>query len=398
MVQHHRLPASWLTQYLYTCPLDLEERGVASPTVRLPEVMSDWVGGWDGVAVGPQGSEVRHLKGEDLRALITRPQLVLLGHDEGRLLHAEPEEFKTPPRPQATQCLEPGTPPPEEDFAPVIPPDEELWHMYETERHRTQDSASAIAPLASAYECSPDQIRAKVVLTSCLPLRMWVWCLPPLGLTQNMRFHADYACFSAEEVRPPLPPPSRPPPGLDLFTSDSGSGSTSQLVAPVVPSRSIGGSRPLPTSTSRGLAASLFPQGGVGTDRNTSGQGFRTKPVLRSERPLGSDLPTASADRIIHAIDGIRRAQEAEKTGTKGTLASIQEAEKLDVFLARGCGELTVELCKGVYGKELFHAIKRAGHHAKHALILMRWPVHITNRLALAIAGLWCGGKNPTPS
>ena len=107
----------------------------------------------------------------------------------------------------------------------------------------------------------------------------------------------------------------------------------------------------------------------------------------------GSDQASAATDRIIHAIDGIRRSQEAEKTGTKGTLASIQEGEKLDVFLARSCGALTVELCQGVYGKELFHSIKRAGHHAKHALILMKWPVYITNRLALAIAGLWWGGK-----
>ena len=52
-----------------------------------------------------------------------------------------------------------------------------------------------------------------------------------------------------------------------------------------------------------------------------------------------------------------------------------------------------MELCQGVYGKELFHSIKRAGHHAKHSLILMKWPVYITNRLALAIAGLWWGGK-----
>ena len=33
VVQHHRLPAAWLTQYLYTCPLDLEERGVAIQAV-----------------------------------------------------------------------------------------------------------------------------------------------------------------------------------------------------------------------------------------------------------------------------------------------------------------------------------------------------------------------------
>ena len=102
-----------------------------------------------------------------------------------------------------------------------------------------------------------------------------------------------------------------------------------------------------------------------------------------------ADPARAATDRIIHAIDGIRRSQEAEKTGTKGTLSSTQEGEKLDVFLARGCGELTVELCQGVYGKELFHSIKRA----EHSLILMKWPVYITNRLALSIAGLWWGGK-----
>ena len=39
---------------------------------------------------------------------------------------------------------------------------------------------------------------------------------------------------------------------------------------------------------------------------------------------------------------------------TKGTLGSIKEAEKMDVFLARGCGTLTIEVAPGVYGKELF--------------------------------------------
>ena len=64
--------------------------------------------------------------------------------------------------------------------------------------------------------------------------------------------------------------------------------------------------------------------------------------------------------------------KKPRKPVSKGTLASIQEGEKLDLFLARGCGELSVELCQGVYGKELFHSIKRAGHHAKRALILMK--------------------------
>ncbi|CAE7252651.1 unnamed protein product, partial [Symbiodinium pilosum] len=76
---------------------------------------------------------------------------------------------------------------------------------------------------------------------------------------------------------------------------------------------------------------------------------------------LGSSGSTSLAtDRIIHAIDGLRKAQDEDKTGTKGTLTSVKEPEKLDVFLARGCGETQVELCPGVYGKELFHGIKRA--------------------------------------
>ena len=40
------------------------------------------------------------------------------------------------------------------------------------------------------------------------------------------------------------------------------------------------------------------------------------------------------------------------------------------------------------YGKELFHSIKQPKHHAKHNLQLIKWPVLITNRVALAIAGL----------
>ena len=107
---------------------------------------------------------------------------------------------------------------------------------------------------------------------------------------------------------------------------------------------------------------------------------------------LGPSNPTLATDRIIHAIDGVRKAQDEDKTGTKGQVSSIKEGEKLDVFLARGCGQLSIELCKGVYGKELFHSIKRAGLHAKHELGLIKWPVLITNRVALSISGLWWGG------
>ena len=102
--------------------------------------------------------------------------------------------------------------------------------------------------------------------------------------------------------------------------------------------------------------------------------------------------PPRSSHRSLHAIDGLRKAQDEDKTGTKGQLSALKEGEKLDAFLARGCGQLSVELCKGVYGKGLFHSVKHAGHHAKHALGLIKWPLLITNRVTLSISGLWWGG------
>ena len=125
------------------------------------------------------------------------------------------------------------------------------------------------------------------------------------------------------------------------------------------------------------------------TCRSTTGR--RAHPLAKHwGLPPGGAV---TADRLIHAIDGLRKAQDEDKTGSKGVVSALKEPEKLDVFLARGCGETQVELCPGVYGKELFHGIKRAGHHAKHMLQLIRWPVLISNRLALAIAGLWWGGE-----
>ncbi|CAE7323972.1 unnamed protein product [Symbiodinium sp. CCMP2456] len=126
--------------------------------------------------------------------------------------------------------------------------------------------------------------------------------------------------------------------------------------------------------------------------------GPNSRSLLRKAGANFGDLaatsdPGLATDRISHAIDGLRKAQDEDKTGTKGQLSALKEGEKLDVFLARGCGQLSIELCKGVYGKELFHSIKRAGHHAKHSLGLIKWPVLITNRVALSIAGLWWGGS-----
>ena len=106
--------------------------GVAIQVVRLPEEMLGWLQGWDGVAVRSSGQEIQHLKGEDLRSLIVRPTMTLLGHEEGRLLSAvEQDEFKTPPRPQLGSAAEEiVTLPSEDEQTETLPPADELYGMY----------------------------------------------------------------------------------------------------------------------------------------------------------------------------------------------------------------------------------------------------------------------------
>ena len=171
------------------------------------------------------------------------------------------------------------------------------------------------------------------------------------------------------------------PPDNHLLTSSSGLPDAVARLFPTTGSEATSGL----VSAATGALSLQQPSIGLG-------QGLVRKAGAAFGEQLGPSDPTLATDRIIHAIDGLRKAQDEDKTGTKGQVSSIKEGEKLDVFLARGCGQLSIELCKGVYGKELFHSIKRAGLHAKHELSLIKWPVLITNRVALSIAGLWWGG------
>ena len=53
-----------------------------------------------------------------------------------------------------------------------------------------------------------------------------------------------------------------------------------------------------------------------------------------------------------------------------------------------------MEVADGVYGKELFHAGKRIAQHARHMLHFIKWPVLMTNRVLLGVAGFWWGGTD----
>ena len=108
----------------------------------------------------------------------------------------------------------------------TLPPAEELYGMYEQERLTTQHSASAVALLASAYGCSPDFIRSRVLLglDKSVPVT-------GAGTAASGSASAQEVSIP-EEVRPPLPPPTRPPPGLDLFPAEPPLRTSPQLVAP----------------------------------------------------------------------------------------------------------------------------------------------------------------------
>ena len=125
-------------------------------------------------------------------------------------IESDDYEFKTPPRPQLASAS--GEELPRtliEDTAQALPPDAELFSLYENERLRTQDSASAIALLAGAYGCSPDQVRSRV-LAGLEDAR----AVPETRTAELVQSHFQ-EIGAASEPLPPLPPPTRPPPSLD---------------------------------------------------------------------------------------------------------------------------------------------------------------------------------------
>ena len=119
---------------------------------------------------------------------------------------------------------------------------------------------------------------------------------------------------------------------------------------------------------------------GLPTRQGAAGAGEGVDELARVLR-AGEDQRHADNDRLIHALDGLRRDGEDGKVAQKGTLASIKRSEELDVYLARGCDTLTVEVCNTLTGRELFHGVRRACEHAKHLMQSVQWPTTVTNRI-----------------
>ena len=113
---------------------------------------------------------------------------------------------------------------------------------------------------------------------------------------------------------------------------------------------------------------------------------------LAAVREGNQQLLEANA-RILHALEGLRRIGEDDNSVARRTFGAIRRAEELDVYLARGCDTLTVEVCGGVLGRELFNSLKRACEQAKRLLQQVRWPTTVTNHICYGVASLSWGGK-----
>ena len=77
----------------------------------------------------------------------------------------------------------------------------------------------------------------------------------------------------------------------------------------------------------------------------------------------------ADNERILHALDGLRKATKGDKLAAKGTTrAAVGRGVELDVYLARGCDTLTTEVCPGLLGRELFQDGDYSIHVSQAAL------------------------------
>lgn len=149
-----------------------------------------------------------------------------------------------------------------------------------------------------------------------------------------------------------------------------------------------GGARgPLSRTSALGSAGALGKSLVSGSLTSTS-SGTRKKPTktqpakqpCRPSRRRWQPYPRSSMPSMVCA--GPTRITDYRKRA----LGAVRRADELDIYMARGCDTLTVEVCPTIAGKELFHALKRTCTHRRVLLQRIRWPTAVTNRMAYGIA------------
>ena len=189
-----------------------------------------------------------------------------------------------------------------------------------------------------------------------------------------------------EEARTPFNQPFAPPPGLGARPAAGG---------PAI--RSLeGDSGRNPLLGNEGLVSQLF--GGPEVTRGEEAR--RTVEDLFGDSTVRAGAATVEdpevGARMMHVLEGIRKATEGEKKNTPGTRSALGAEEGLDMYLARGCNTLKVEVLPDATGKELFDGLKRACGHSKALLQGIGWPCLVSNGIAYGLASLCHGGRDHT--
>ena len=183
----------------------------------------------------------------------------------------------------------------------------------------------------------------------------------------------------------PASEPFKYPPGLG---GDALFGRPEDRGALVRPAGAEGRTNPLLQGDA--LVAQLF--GGSDRARKQSEEG-----TVKAGAVQGAGGDAEVGARMIHVLEGIKKATEGDRRTAPGTKSYIGPEESLDLYLARGCNTLTVEVCPDTTGKDLFDGLKkRACGHSKHLLQSIGWPCLITNGIAYGIAAMSHGGRDHT--
>ena len=156
--QSGRYPRTWLQEFLYSPPLDLEERGVSIQVCQASPHSWEWLREWEGREVNSKEASAASLRPEQLRRLMKEPRLVLLPHDEGLVLTkgigGEGDEFGTPPRPPSMSVSVAPLNHSQEGGPPLEVDSGALHDSFRDARAQGASIGEAIALVASAYTTS----------------------------------------------------------------------------------------------------------------------------------------------------------------------------------------------------------------------------------------------------
>ena len=102
------------------------------------------------------------------------------------------------------------------------------------------------------------------------------------------------------------------------------------------------------------------------------------------------EISSAARDnRVVHALEGIRQAQDGDKANNLGTYAGIRRTHELDCYAAMGFPgagapelALTIQVLDGIAGKEGFDAMIRMCTSERVMLRAIGWCLLVYNRHA----------------